>query len=286
MPSITFLLCLSLSLPLSLASAQTTTQLTHSSFQEYLLLNSHRQLSLHSNTKGSNRRGLEKQPSRLLRQDFQDQEGIADGLTQFQQIQESLRSLNYTSGDVLSVWNIVGAVLEIGNICFFENESPEGNVTELTASDQIYLNTAAEMLGIPSNQLCGCLTTSVSTVRGEMIIKPLNLSDSINAKNAVCKALYSSLFTYIVGTINIALSNDSFDETFTSIGVLDIFGFESFKQNEFEQVGVPLSVSLPLSASLSLSLCLLTAILLLSSSSIMRMKFFKVPLTHKSFKTN
>jgi hypothetical protein len=271
----------SVSLFVPSASAIATVNLTHSSFQDYLLLNSLRQskqavaASSSFSAKSPRGRGLEKQPSRLLRQDFQDQEGITDGLTQFKEIQESLQSLNYSAEDIASVWNIVGAVLEIGNISFVDRESPEGNVTELTEMDTNYLNKAADMLKITSEKLCGCLTTTVSVVRGETIMKPLNMSDSINAKNAICKALYSSLFNYIVGTINIALAGDCFEDNFTSIGVLDIFGFESFKQNEFEQVSSlsSLTVVTSLCPSLSLSVSLCLSLSLSLSLSVSRLSF-------------
>lgn len=221
-----------------LDSGLSNISLSHASFQEYLLLNPHRQAAQSSSPgKVARGRGMEKQPSRLLRQDFQDQEGIKDGLEQFRELQEAFRSLNYTENDVTSVWNIIGAVLEIGNISFSENDTPEGSVAEI--SSITYLENAASLLGISAEKLRACLTTTVSTVRGETISKQLNLRDSTNAKSAVCKSIYASLFHYIVGTINISLATNSScfdDDNCTSIGVLDIFGFESFKRNEFEQV--------------------------------------------------
>jgi hypothetical protein len=245
-----------------LASGLTSTALSHTSFQDYLLLNAHRQSSLAAAAAAASNKGprgrMERQPSRLLRQDFQDLEGITDGLDQFREIQGALSALNYSESEICSIWNIVGAILEIGNLSFTETETPTGSVTEV--SNRSYLDNAAALLGITDQKLLDCLTTSVSTVRGETILKQLNLRDTVNAKNAVCKSLYSSLFQHIVGTINIALANNSyfFDDSFTSIGVLDIFGFESFRKNEFEQVSfLSPSPSFPhLSLSLSLSLCL------------------------------
>lgn len=219
------------------ASGLTTARLSHTSFQDYLLLNPHRQSTevTVNKTKVTRGRGMERQPSRLLRQDFQDKEGITDGLHQFHEIQEALKALNYSESEICSIWNIVGSILEIGNISFAESETQAGS-TEI--SNRTYLDNAAALLGITDQKLLACLTTSISTVRGETIVKQLDLRDSINAKNAVCKSLYSSLFQHIVGTINIALANNSyfFDDSFTSIGVLDIFGFESFRKNDFEQV--------------------------------------------------
>jgi hypothetical protein len=271
-----------------LASGLTSASLSHTSFQDYLLLNAHRQSSqaaAAANTKGTRGRGMERQPSRLLRQDFQDREGITDGLDQFHQIQGALKALNYSESEICSIWNIVGAVLEIGNISFVESETQTGSIE---ISNRTYLDNAAALLGITDEKLRACLTTTVSTVRGETIVKQLDLRDSINAKNAVCKSLYSSLFQHIVGTINIALANNSyfFDDSFTSIGVLDIFGFESFRKNEFEQVSIlPPSTPPPLTSPSS-SLPNFLSSLPYRCSSTMRMKCYKAPSTAKCFSQN
>ncbi len=213
---------------------RTDVNITHNSIQAYSLLSAHQQVVQPSQSRP---RGLERQASRLPRQTFDNQDGIRESLEQFSEIEEAMTSLNYSPSTIASIWNIVGAILEIGNINFAEKETTEGNASQITNTN--YLSNAANLLGVTIAKLEACLTMNVSLVRGEMISKSLSVSDSVNAKNAICKSLYASLFSHIVRTINASLSgeNTSLDVAeFTSIGVLDIFGFESFQQNEFEQV--------------------------------------------------
>jgi myosin heavy subunit len=71
----------------------------------------------------------------------------------------------------------------------------------------------------------------------------LTAKDSIKARNAFNKALYDYLFTYIVSSVNSNLAAEvvssgsiNGSDGYNSIGVLDIFGFESFERNEFQQL--------------------------------------------------
>ena len=70
---------------------------------------------------------------------------------------------------------------------------------------------------------------------------PMSASKSVAAIDAVLKDLYSRLFSYIVDCLNVSLSNKNPDDvgaksTQKVIGVLDIFGFEIFEKNKFEQM--------------------------------------------------
>ena len=58
-------------------------------------------------------------------------------------------------------------------------------------------------------------------------------SQATNARDGLAKQLYSRLFQWVVGGINQALRSDSAQDMF--IGVLDIYGFEVFQTNGFEQ---------------------------------------------------
>lgn len=64
------------------------------------------------------------------------------------------------------------------------------------------------------------------------MITPLNIDQALDARDAVAKSLYSTLFSWLVQRINrIVCKGDK-----TCIAILDIFGFEDFKENSFEQL--------------------------------------------------
>lgn len=62
---------------------------------------------------------------------------------------------------------------------------------------------------------------------------PLDVDKAVDTRDALAKAIYGELFNWLVTRINEKMSDDS-SERF--IGLLDIFGFEHFEVNSFEQV--------------------------------------------------
>eukprot|EP00584_Thalassiosira_punctigera_P017824 CAMPEP_0172562712 /NCGR_PEP_ID=MMETSP1067-20121228/98149_1 /TAXON_ID=265564 ORGANISM="Thalassiosira punctigera, Strain Tpunct2005C2" /NCGR_SAMPLE_ID=MMETSP1067 /ASSEMBLY_ACC=CAM_ASM_000444 /LENGTH=147 /DNA_ID=CAMNT_0013352999 /DNA_START=1 /DNA_END=441 /DNA_ORIENTATION=- len=86
------------------------------------------------------------------------------------------------------------------------------------------------------------LTTSVLEARGELLTKNLSASQAEKALEATVKATYGSLFAYIVARINRSIEVQGGEDgnhgssDVATIGVLDIFGFESFENNSFEQL--------------------------------------------------
>lgn len=67
----------------------------------------------------------------------------------------------------------------------------------------------------------------------ETIIKPLDAPAAVNQRDSLAKSLYQNLFNWLVAKINNAIGQDPDHESV--IGVLDIYGFESFNFNDFEQ---------------------------------------------------
>jgi myosin heavy subunit len=166
----------------------------------------------------------------------------------FVEVENALRVLQMSEANILSVWNTLAAILEIGNILFVDEESPQGTVAKVENFEQCRLS--AGLLNVTPESLQATLTQRVMTARGESYTISLNSKDAQNARNAICKAMYSAVFSSLVDVINAALTENmtSMDSShFNSIGVLDIFGFEAFQHNEFEQV---LSHTLAISLSL------------------------------------
>jgi myosin-5 len=75
------------------------------------------------------------------------------------------------------------------------------------------------------NSLCN----RVMVTRGESITKPLDPGSAALSRDALAKIVYSKLFDWLVTKINNSIGQDSSSKYI--IGVLDIYGFESFKTN-------------------------------------------------------
>ena len=102
--------------------------------------------------------------------------------------------------------------------------------------------TAARCLSVKPDALADsliCRRTYLAT--GELIVKPLDENQAADATDALSKAVYGRNFDWLVGRINGLIDPKGSGTTHTDsaggfIGILDIFGFESFKVNSFEQV--------------------------------------------------
>ena len=101
------------------------------------------------------------------------------------------------------------------------------------------LKNAAELLELDPKALIQALTNrSITAGAGKAITKGLSDKEAVEACDALVKALYDRLFKWIVNRINENIQyrgEDTAEENLTSIGVLDIYGFEILQFNSFEQ---------------------------------------------------
>ncbi|XP_042673360.1 myosin-IIIa-like [Centrocercus urophasianus] len=92
---------------------------------------------------------------------------------------------------------------------------------------------------LEADELQEALTSHCVVTRGETIIRPNTVEKATDVRDAMAKALYGRLFSWIVNRINTLLKPDkhlSGSDDGLNIGILDIFGFENFKKNSFEQL--------------------------------------------------
>jgi len=170
-----------------------------------------------------------------------DKTGYIELLTSFQMAQ-----LHNKTRDIFKV---VAAILHIGNISFDADSTSEGEVVRVreTYENEEEGNTesysalafAAQLLGVEQKTLKDLLTITYVDVGGEKIVKRKDLHSAIRTRDAVAKHIYSLLFEWIVfrlnGNMRVANYNED-DINVSYIGVLDVFGFEQFETNGFEQL--------------------------------------------------
>ncbi|KAJ4919143.1 hypothetical protein JOQ06_005124 [Pogonophryne albipinna] len=135
-----------------------------------------------------------------------------------------------SSEDQDSVLQLVAAILHLGNISFRE----ENNYAVVESQD--FLAFPSFLLGIPQDGLCSKLTSRMMDSKWggktESIAVTMSTEQACFSRDALSKAVYTRLFDYLVDCINKAIQKDQ--EEF-NIGVLDIYGFEIFQRNGFEQ---------------------------------------------------
>uniref|UniRef100_A0A8C0UVD9 Myosin VC n=1 Tax=Cyanistes caeruleus TaxID=156563 RepID=A0A8C0UVD9_CYACU len=97
----------------------------------------------------------------------------------------------------------------------------------------IHFHIFCELLEVNCDKMCRWLCHRKIVTTSETVVKPMTRAQAVNARDALAKKIYSHLFDFIVERINQALQFSGKQHTF--IGVLDIYGFETFDVNSFEQ---------------------------------------------------
>ncbi|XP_053352624.1 myosin-IIIb isoform X2 [Clarias gariepinus] len=157
---------------------------------------------------------------------------------QFDAIQDCFRIIGFSEEEVASVYRILAAILNTGNIEFTSTTS-QHQTDKSEVPDSEALENAAVLLCIGAEELQEALTSHCVVTRGETIIRTNTVDKATDVRDAMSKALYGRLFSWIVNRINALLQPDIKSCTAESgmyVGILDIFGFENFKKNSFEQL--------------------------------------------------
>ena len=153
-----------------------------------------------------------------------------DDIADFQETLEAMRIIGLSQDEQDSIFRMLAAVLWTGNLVFQEDDSGYAAV-----SDQSVVDFLAYLLEVDPKRLIHAITIRVLTPRsGEVIESPANVAQALATRDALAKAIYNNLFDWIVERINQSLK--ARQATSNSIGILDIYGFEIFEKNSFEQL--------------------------------------------------
>ena len=141
--------------------------------------------------------------------------------------------MGFAPETIQALMRLVVAVLFAGNMTF--TPSRDGEACSLDKTDAALA--CASLLGISFEGLAAALTARVILAGEEIVHKTLTIEESKKALEALIKAVYGAAFDYVVENVNDNIHDpERARESAASIGVLDIFGFESFQTNSFEQL--------------------------------------------------
>lgn len=131
-----------------------------------------------------------------------------------------------------SIFRVVAAILHLGNVNFAKGKEIDSSVIKDEKS-RFHLNMTAELLRCNAQSLEDALIKRVMVTPEEVITRTLDPENATASRDALAKTTYSHLFDWLVEKINNSIGQDA--DSKSIIGVLDIYGFESFKSNSFEQ---------------------------------------------------
>ncbi|KAK8955413.1 hypothetical protein KSP40_PGU016919 [Platanthera guangdongensis] len=164
-------------------------------------------------------------------------EGVDDSKEYFE-TRRAMDVVGISTEEQEAIFRVVAAILHLGNIEFAEGTEIDSSLPKDEKS-WFHLRTAADLLMCDKTALENSLCQRIIVTRDENITKTLNPEAAVQSRDALAKVIYSRLFDWLVNNINTSIGQDPHSKFL--IGVLDIYGFESFKTNSFEQFCINLT---------------------------------------------
>ena len=162
---------------------------------------------------------------------------FVNDVEEFDALQHAMEVLSFSQLEQQSIIRISAALLHLGQVHFKTVSSTGGEGSDLAddANTHAAMAKACELLGVDQQTLTASLTKRTIDQGREKFTMILDMNQAADACAAVVKAIYLALFEWIVKKVNESIACAE-GEARASIGVLDIFGFECFERNNFEQL--------------------------------------------------
>ncbi|XP_071352563.1 unconventional myosin-Va-like isoform X2 [Trachinotus anak] len=137
--------------------------------------------------------------------------------------------LGISDCDQMEIYQILAAILHLSNVEVKDQSADRSSISP----DDVHLMVFCELMGVQCEEMAHWLCHRKLQTTTETYVKSVSKINAVNGRDALAKHIYSRLFSWIVGSINNALKSAAKQHSF--IGVLDIYGFETFDVNSFEQ---------------------------------------------------
>lgn len=173
----------------------------------------------------------------LNQSNFYNLDGV-DEAKEYIATRKAMDVVGINSDEQDAIFQVIAAILHLGNIDFAKGEEADSSRPKDEKS-LFHLNAAAELFMCDAKALEDSLCKRIIVTRDETITKCLDTQSAVVSRDALAKIVYSRLFDWIVDKINNSIGQDPTSKHL--IGVLDIYGFESFKANSFEQFCINLT---------------------------------------------
>jgi len=160
-------------------------------------------------------------------------DGVSDA-SQFHVTKRAMRIMGFSDPEIDDTFKVVAIVMHLGNLQFSEHGEGTSRIDDERDEGRRSLESLLELLKIDRDSFSNSLCTRTVTAAGETFTKPLSAADAAATADALAKSIFSKNFEWIVARINESITHKKKARRF--IGVLDIFGFEIFDHNSFEQL--------------------------------------------------
>lgn len=179
---------------------------------------------------------LERDPEKYFFLNQSDVHRIADvdDKENFAITQKAMQVIGFSDEDILAAYKLVAGILKLGNVKF-EAYTTENGTEGVKITDQEDLDAVCQLFDCERHEMMHALTKrTVLGGRNEKVTTALSSTQAFYARDALCKATYDRMFSWIVKTINQSIRVHTRGSK-KVMGVLDIYGFEIFETNQYEQ---------------------------------------------------
>ncbi|KAI0747719.1 P-loop containing nucleoside triphosphate hydrolase protein [Daedaleopsis nitida] len=159
-----------------------------------------------------------------------------DDAEEFRQTQTALSTIGISVEKQWAVFKLLSALLHLGNIKITQTRN-DAVIDDTDAALQL----STRFLGVPLADFKKWTVKKQITTRSEKIVTALNGAQATVVRDSVAKFVYACLFEWVVAVLNESLAGENGEAMSRAemfIGVLDIYGFEHFKKNSFEQFSI------------------------------------------------
>ncbi|KAK6638201.1 hypothetical protein RUM44_008629 [Polyplax serrata] len=148
---------------------------------------------------------------------------------QYKEFEAALNVVGISESEKTDILAIVASILHMGNISFTE----VNDVSEIV--DKSHIKIISQILECDSQLLEKALTKRTIEAGGERVVTNLTSDMAAYARDALAKSIYDKLFTWLVNRVNSSIQSPESESKSVTMGILDIYGFEIFEKNSFEQ---------------------------------------------------
>ena len=164
-----------------------------------------------------------------------------DDAEDFRFLVGAMQVLGFTNEEQDIIYRLLASILHLGNVYFHRKQYRQGLEGVEIGSDT-EIRWVSHLLQLPVEELFGLMTTRTTETRHDRIVTPLNIDQALDMRDAISKVLYVSLFNWLVSRLNHAVhgkengASGQQRKQSCKIALLDMFGFENLKENNFEQL--------------------------------------------------
>lgn len=157
-----------------------------------------------------------------------------DDVAEMKDTLNAMKVIGMSQAEIDDVFRMLAAILWIGNISFREDKDGNAEIVDASVVDFVAYLLEVEAAQVNKAMTIRIIETSRGMRRGSIYDSPMNIAQATSVRDALSKAIYTNMFDWIVQRVNKSLIARG--AVAQSIGILDIYGFEIFEKNSFEQL--------------------------------------------------